>query len=101
MLDSFYGVEMEDDVPFVAEGTTFNIHGGRDMFAKRSSAKVISKDRPPIAKKPSLERIARTRSIHQQRKVDADKMERYIVFPTTITTDINCRLLIFLQKNTQ
>lgn len=45
------------EVPFVAEGTTFNIHGGRDMFAKT---------KPPIAKKPSLERLARTRSFHRQ-----------------------------------
>ncbi|XP_067945192.1 serine-rich adhesin for platelets-like [Watersipora subatra] len=27
-------VDLEDDVPIVPEGTTFNIHGGRDMFGK-------------------------------------------------------------------
>lgn len=51
-----YGTDFEDGIPVVAEGTTFNIHGGRDMFAKRSPAKMA---KPPIAKKPSQEIIAR------------------------------------------
>ena len=62
-----YAAELEDDVPVVAEGTTFNIHGGRDMFAMRSPAKKTEKSsKLPIAKKPSLERIALARNLQKQ-----------------------------------
>lgn len=65
-----YGTDFEDGVPVVAEGTTYNIHGGRDMFAKRSPTKSLSaRNKPPIAKKPSLDKL-RSRSLQRQSTLD-------------------------------
>ena len=66
-----YGTDFEDGVPVVAEGTTFNIHGGRDVFAKRSPVKTASvgSGKPTIAKKPSLDKM-RARSIQRQNTLD-------------------------------
>jgi len=62
-------IDFKNGVPYVAEGTTFNIHGGRDMFAKVS----VSSTKPPIAKKPSLDKIVRQRSFQKQKSLEHDK----------------------------
>lgn len=67
-----YGTDFEDGVPVVAEGTTFNIHGGRDMFAKRSPVKTSEHGKPPIAKKPSVEKM-RARSLQRQPTLDQSR----------------------------
>ena len=53
--ESVTGMEFEDGIPVVAEDTTYNIHGGRDVFAKQSPLKSAAK--PAVPRKPSLEKI--------------------------------------------
>ena len=67
-LPEYAAEDLEDDVPVVAEGTTYNIHGGRDMFAKRTPTK--KREKPPIAKKPTLERVTLTRTLHMQQSTE-------------------------------
>lgn len=50
-----YGTEFRDGIPVVADNTSYNIHGGRDMFAKYSPAK--PRIPPPVARKPSKEQV--------------------------------------------
>lgn len=50
-----YGTEFRDGIPVVADDTSYNIHGGRDMFAKLSPAR--GKIPPPVARKPSKEQV--------------------------------------------
>lgn len=66
-----YGTEFLDGIPVVAEDTTYNIHGGRDMFAKHSSVK--TKKHPPVAKKPSKEQVEK---VLRQRPHDTSQNSR-------------------------
>lgn len=45
--DLDYGTDFEDGIPVIAEGTTFNIHGGRDMF--KQEVTMVTKQREPSA----------------------------------------------------